>query len=192
MLRKIFFALQYWLFDPPWDTGVSPPELMDYIEEHEPGRALDLGCGTGTNAITLAQQGWEVVGVDFISRAIRAARRKARRAGVKDRITFRVGDVLELDPQWGPFDLILDIGCFHVFGGEDVRRYADLVHEMAKPGGTLLLYVHLKSDPTDGQGASEEDLQILKKKLKRVHRKDGMEGESRPSAWLTYRKPPEG
>lgn len=190
MLRKIFFALQYLLFDPPWDTGISPPELLAYIEEHEPGQALDIGCGTGTNAVTLAEHGWEVLAVDYIPRAIRIARRKARKAGVSDEVEFRVGDILELDSDQGPFDLILDIGCFHVFAGEDVQRYATLVNDLLADGGTLLLYAHIKEKPEGEQGASEADFQILEASLNLIHREDGMEGETRRSAWLTYQKPP--
>jgi len=51
---------------PRWDKGVSPPELMAFIDQHQPGNALDMGCGTGTNLVTLARYGWEVVGIDFI------------------------------------------------------------------------------------------------------------------------------
>ena len=47
-MRRIFFELRYLLGDVPWDTGVSPPELLDFLDRHPPGRALDLGCGTGT------------------------------------------------------------------------------------------------------------------------------------------------
>src|SRR5688500_14230632 len=60
----------------PWDTGIPPPELVEVIEGPnalEPGRALDLGCGTGTNAMYLAQHGWTAVGVDFSSHAIESA-----------------------------------------------------------------------------------------------------------------------
>ena len=66
----------------PWDTGVTPPEVVELIEgDHPPtGRALDLGCGTGTNVAYLAAHGFEVVGIDFSRPAIERAR--ARLAGV--------------------------------------------------------------------------------------------------------------
>src|SRR3954469_25668507 len=73
----------------PWDTGVTPPELVDLVEGHEalpPGRALELGCGTGTNATYLARHGWEVVAVDLIDRAVDQAREKAAAAGVTVRL----------------------------------------------------------------------------------------------------------
>jgi len=68
---------------PPWDTGISPPELLEFIRTHNPGRAIDLGCGTGTNVITLVNAGWDVTGVDFAPRAIKIARRKLSLACVE-------------------------------------------------------------------------------------------------------------
>src|SRR5437868_10639165 len=64
----------------PWDSGIPPPELIEVIEgaRHLPtGRALDLGCGTGTTTIYMATNGWQAIGVDFVPAAIRAARAKA-------------------------------------------------------------------------------------------------------------------
>jgi 2-polyprenyl-3-methyl-5-hydroxy-6-metoxy-1,4-benzoquinol methylase len=88
--EKVIFNLWYFK-KPPWDTGVSPPELIGFIATHPPGRALDLGCGTGTNVITLAQHGWQVTGVDFARKAIVMGKRKVRQAGVN--ADLRVGDV---------------------------------------------------------------------------------------------------
>lgn len=190
ILKRIFFTLHYLFSDPPWDTGISPPELMDFIDRHPPGCALDLGCGTGTNAITLAEHGWEVVGVDFVPLAIRAARKKARQAGVADLITFEVGNALQMDRKPDQFDLILDIGCFHSFTREDAERYAHLVKDLLVPGGSLLLYAHLSQDETSDHGARESDLAALAEHLTLVNREDGTEGESRPSVWVEYRNLP--
>lgn len=190
MFRRLFFALQYLFFDPPWDTGISPPELMRFIEKHPPGRALDLGCGTGTNVITLAEHGWQATGVDYVPWAIRAGRRKARRAGVEKRVTFQVGDVLELELDEKPFDLILDIGCFHSFAGGEVERYAQVVQRLLAREGSLLMYAHLQRGPSAGHGASERGFQILKEDLSLIWRQDGEEGEGRPSAWLEFQRHP--
>ena len=80
-LGGLSFDLQYLLGLAPWDTQVTPPEVVELVEGAgvPPGRALDLGCGSGTNCIYLACHGWEAVGVDFSAVAIRRARRKARR-----------------------------------------------------------------------------------------------------------------
>jgi methylase of polypeptide subunit release factors len=75
MLQKLWFNLAYYQ-KPVWDTGVSPQELLDFIASQVPGNALDLGCGTGTNVVTLAQSRWQVTGVDFAPRAIRIAKKR--------------------------------------------------------------------------------------------------------------------
>ena len=81
-LRRIHF--NFWYFRrPPWDSGISPPELLNFISKHPAGRAIDLGCGTGTNVITLAQNGWQVVGIDFAQRAIQIAKRKIKNVNIQ-------------------------------------------------------------------------------------------------------------
>jgi len=187
MVGKLFFTIQYWLNNPPWDTGITPPEVCEFLKYHSPGNALDLGCGTGTNALTLASNGWQTTGVDYIPKAIRAARRRAKRMGVGDNVNFQVADVLTYQPQGGLFDLILDIGCFHSFRGEDVGRYARNISRLLATGGSLLLYVHLNLTPGLGHGAIESDLAELENYLTLAKRQDGQES-SRPSAWLEYVK----
>lgn len=187
MGRKLFFTLRYWLDNPPWDTGVTPPEVYRFLGDHPPGRALDLGCGTGTNVITLAQHGWQAEGVDFVPRAIKTARKKARKAGVEDRTTFRVGDALSLQAFQGQYDLILDIGCLHSFPEEAIETHARNLREHLVVGGSFLLYTHLNPGPAEGHGASEKSLDLLGEYLTLVWREDGEEF-SRPSAWLKFRK----
>ena len=187
MVGKLFFTIRYWLNNPPWDTGITPPEVYDFLKNHPPGNALDLGCGTGTNALTLASNGWQTTGVDYIPKAIRAARRKEKRMGLGDNVNFQVADALAYQPQEGLFDLILDIGCFHSFRGEDVGQYARNISRLLATGGSLLLYVHLNLDPGPGHGAGESDLAVLEEYLTLVKRQDGQES-SRPSAWLEFEK----
>ncbi len=134
-----FYDAMYRFTRPDWDSGVTPPELAAMIEKiDDPGSALELGCGTGTNSIFLAQHGWQVVGIDFSPKAIELARQKAQTAEVP--IEFRVGDVTRLDFLHDPFDLALDVSCFHGLSPEDKVHYAREVTRLTHPHSTLLLH----------------------------------------------------
>lgn len=184
LARRIRFQWRYF-WNPPWDTGISPPELIAFIKNHPLGRALDLGCGTGTNAITLARHGWEVTGVDFAWRAIKIARRKARQAGLN--IDLRVGDVIVLDDIHGPFDLILDIGCFHSLPENVKPAYIENLDRLLAPQGFYLMYGFFREPTESGPGMLEEDLEMISARLKLANREDGTGRGMRPSAWLAYR-----
>lgn len=185
MLRRLTFNLWY-LFRPPWDRGISPPELFDFMASHPAGRALDLGCGTGTNVITLAQHGWQVTGVDFAPRAVQKARRKVAAAGVHADV--RLGDVTRLEGISGPFDLALDMGCFH--GLPDHAAYLAQLGRVLAPGGFWLLYAMLKSTAQGARpGLTPDDLeQVASSGFALVSRQDGFNRGMIPSAWFVYQR----
>jgi cyclopropane fatty-acyl-phospholipid synthase-like methyltransferase len=186
MLRRLWFNLAY-LHKPIWDTGNSPQELLDFITTHEPGRALDLGCGTGTNVITLAKHGWEVVGVDFANRAIGLAKKKAQQAGVDADLHHE--DVTKLNSIKGRFDLILDMGCFHSLPSSKRPSYILNISQLLADTGTMLLYMFYMSTPDGyGPGASDEDVRFITQSLRVVERKDSTERGIRPSTWFTLQK----
>ena len=187
MASRFSFNLYYLFGFTPWNTGVTPPEVLDFLKRNPPGRAIDLGCGTGTNVIALADHGWTAEGVDFVPKAIRIARRKAFKSGLSEKAHFQVGSVLSPTVYDGRYDLVLDIGCFHSFSGQDVEQYIQLVSTHLKSGGDLLLYVHLLTDPGQGHGASEASLERMGEVLRLVERSDGEDGP-RPSAWLRFVK----
>lgn len=133
------YNTMYRFTKPDWDTGVTPPEVKSAIDQFaQPGRALDLGCGTGTSSIFLAQHGWQVTGVDFSPRAIELARDKAQRAGVE--LDLHLGDVSRLDFLREPFDLVFDIGCLHSLDRESRTRYAEQLRRLTHPGSKFLLF----------------------------------------------------
>lgn len=140
MFLRLFYQWRYFRQQTPWDTKITPPEVVQRIETEKfpRGRALDLGCGTGTNAIYLAQHGFETVGVDFVPRAIEQARAKARTAKVQ--VEFRCADILNPGTLTLPFDFILDIGCLHNLDANQQTRYADNVRAWTRPGSVLMLY----------------------------------------------------
>jgi SAM-dependent methyltransferase len=137
-ILRLRFAYRYWRGVTPWDTNVTPPELLAFLDQAAPGRALDLGCGTGTNVITLAQHGWEATGVDFVRRAIRQAKRKAAQAGVT--VQLLQADVTDLSMLTGPYDLALDIGCMASVPAWGREAYSAGLARLVRPGGRFLLY----------------------------------------------------
>jgi SAM-dependent methyltransferase len=140
---SLFYRVAYLVGFKPWDTGVSPPELVAVVEGPNrlpAGKALDLGSGTGTNAIYLAQHGWDVTAVDFMPGPVKTARRKAAAAGVKPRLL--VGDATRLDQLdiGDGYSLLFDLGCFHSIPEAGRDGYARGVTAAAAPGATFLLF----------------------------------------------------
>jgi len=186
LFRRILF--QYWYFrQPPWDTGISPPELLEFIQTHSPGRAIDIGCGTGTNVITLANAGWKVTGVDFAPRAVKIARQKLNQAGV--RATLLVRDATKLHRINEQFELALDLGCFHGIPQDGKPNYLEGLDQILAPNGFWLMYGFLKSDPLQtGSGLLKADIDLISSRLILISRRDGLDHGTRPSSWFLYQK----
>ncbi len=115
-----------------WDRS-DPDAVLVSWARHAPGRAVDLGCGTGVHAAWLAGRGWAVDAVDFSAPAV--ARARARCAGLS--VTVHHADVLEF--TGAPYDLVVDYGCFHSLPKESRRSYAARVASLAAPGASLVL-----------------------------------------------------
>jgi SAM-dependent methyltransferase len=179
------FEWRYWRRQTPWDTQVTPPEVMEFLAQASPGRALDLGCGTGTNAITLCEYGWQVIGVDFSPKAIVAARKKAARKKLS--IDFYVSDVSKLDFLAGPFDFALDIGCLFSLKAPDRMKYAAGLISMLPAGAHYMLYAWLpqirrgRRVGISAQGVSALFLPAFKLKRTEV----GRDGDGN-SAWYWF------
>jgi len=189
-MRRLFFDLWYWLpVRPPWDSGISPPELTAVVEGASlpAGRALDLGCGTGTNVIYLARHGWQAVGVDFAGGAIRLARRKARAAPaeVAARCEFHRADVTDLSTIKPPFDLALDMGCLHSLERGGRARYAAGLARLLRPGALYLLYA-FKPGVEWLPGLTEED--VVGTFQESYHLAQVVQGTGWPSAWYTFQR----
>ncbi len=177
--NRLFFRVMY-LQKPRWDTGITPPELEAFVQAHEPGRALDLGCGTGTNVLYLRRHGWQASGVDFVPRAVRAGQRKARMAGLE--VNILVGDVSSPAVYDGQYDLILDMGCYHALDPAQRVRYRQLVTEHLAAGGTYMLYGFTgdESRITPGDVQALEEVLTLKKRV------DSSDSSGPTSAWFWF------
>ena len=121
-----------------WFFG-SHPELAELVESGRipPGRAIDLGCGVGNEAIYLAKSGFDVTGIDFSTTAIRLARDKAQAAGVK--VAFFEDDLTNLRHVSGTFDLLADYGALHALKQEERDLYMSNVLPLTHPGSRYLL-----------------------------------------------------
>jgi SAM-dependent methyltransferase len=187
LIRRLQFHTWYYR-QPPWDTGISPPELREFIDTHPPGRAIDIGCGTGTNLVTLARAGWQVTGVDFAPRAISLARQKLKHAGIQANV--RVADATRLQGIAGPFDLAFDLGCFHGIDPSGQILYLEELDRILAPNGYWLMYGFLKMDPAQARsGLSEADIHCISARLtprSRRHGSDDTRGGA--SAWFLFQK----
>jgi cyclopropane fatty-acyl-phospholipid synthase-like methyltransferase len=180
MLRRLSFNLWYFR-NPPWDSGISPPELLDFIQTHAPGKAIDLGCGTGTNVITLARAGWQVTGVDFAIPAIQMAKRKIKKANLQAQL--QVGDVTNLNRIHGPFDLVLDLGCFHGLTPQGKEDYLNQLDRILALNGFWLLYAFLTpGTPRSGHGLGEAEIDSISSRFTLVSRRNGFDKRERTSA----------
>jgi len=154
------FQWLYWRSKTPWDANITPPEVLEFIDITISGRALDLGCGTGANAITLARNGWRVTGVDFVPSAIRKARRKAASAGLA--IDFITADVTDLKGIQGPFDYALDIGCLFGLDADGRMKYADNLIRLLRPDACYMIYAWLPRERSGRMvGISEDRIESM-------------------------------
>lgn len=116
------------------------------------GRALDLACGEGRNAIWLAERGWEVTAVDFSRVAIDKARRLAEARGVT--VTWAVADVVTATLQPRAFDLVVVL-YLQLPARERATALGQAASAVA-PGGTLLVVAHDSTNLTDGWGGPQD------------------------------------
>lgn len=117
-----------------------------------PGRALDLGCGEGRNAVWLAKRGWSVTGVDFSDVALEKARRLAEAESVSAR--WVLSDLRTFEPEPGAYDLSV---LLYLHLPEPARR---VVHAAAaralRAGGVAVLIGHDLTNLTEGFGGPQE------------------------------------
>jgi len=136
----------------PWDTGRPDLHLVSLISKWPlvRGKALDIGCGTGTNSLWLARQGFEATGLDVSAEAIAQARQRAGAQEVD--CTFVCDDFLTSDMAANSLAFAFDRGCLHTIAGEQRGGFVKKVAKLLLPGGLWLSLIGNADDPRPDKG----------------------------------------
>ena len=190
-MMQLFWEWLYFIRKTPWDTGITPPEIVAILENgrlRPPGRALDLGCGTGTNAIYLARRGFDVMAIDISRAAIAQARRKAQSIGAA--IHFVRGDVSYMD-RWvtaDSIDFAYDIGCFHALADGARTRYVHALSSVLRPHAIYMMYAFTACQP-GGRGLVDGEVERrFNQDFDLESVQHGAYRDERRSAWYTLVK----
>ena len=138
--------------DTPWDSGRPSKELERILQEGwvGPCRVLEMGCGTGTNAVFLAQRGFDVTAIDTVAQAIEQGKAKAVEAGVD--VRFLQADTLEL-PDLGPaFPFVFDRGLYHILRSIDLKAFVEALRRVTEPASVYLTLTGNANEPAPEEG----------------------------------------
>ncbi|MCW5200654.1 class I SAM-dependent methyltransferase [Desulfobulbus sp. F4] len=137
----------------PWDTGRPDIHLMNLLSgwPNFSGKVLEVGCGTGTNSVWLAEQGFQVTGMDISAGAIELARKRA--ADKKVECRFLAEDFLTYQLAGRQFALLVDRACFHVMGDDERRSlFVKQAASCLEPGGLWFCMVGNSDQILEGEG----------------------------------------
>jgi len=153
----------------PWDSGQPSRELEKIVAEgwFDRCRALELGCGTGTNAVFLASRGFDVTAADFSPLAIERAEERAQAARAK--VRFLVGDLRSLPDLGEPFTLVWDRGVYHHMRNVDLDAFLKTLEKHVAPGGWYLTLAGNANDTApEGEGPPRVDAVSIASELGRL------------------------
>ena len=188
---SLAYRILYGLGVTPWEQVAKLPHVTERISalfaRQEAGReppygpVLDLGCGSGIWSVELAARGWQVTGIDFVPKALRRARERARDAGVELRLIE--GDVTKLGSAGvgSGFPFLMDFGLFHdKLTDEQRTAMGREVSAVAAPGATLLMLAWApgRRGPLP-RGASRSDIEAAYPAWKVID-EDGLDPSGAP------------
>jgi SAM-dependent methyltransferase len=201
-VTKAEWNARYQERNTPWDSGRPSRELLRVLDEGwvAPCRAVELGCGTGTNAVFLATRGFEVTAIDLSPLALERARERAAAAGVE--ALFVEADVCRFDAELEPFDFVFDRGCYHGVRRVDLQGFLNTLSRLTHPGSKYLLLTGNANEQTE-QGPPRLHEHELRADLERLFEFDWIrafrfqeaDGSDGPLGWsslLTRRETDEG
>ena len=184
--RRDMFSRRYAQGDTPWDSGITPPEIMLILDELPPGAALDLGCGTGTVMRDLLMKGWRVDGIDFVPAAVELAAQKLSDFPPENWRSFchDVTRLPELPQLRERYNLIIDIGCGHGLSGTAANAYARGVSNLLAAGGVFMLYAAQPREESAMGWTPDLVERLFCPRLRLVWRQDGEDAKiGAKSSW---------
>jgi cyclopropane fatty-acyl-phospholipid synthase-like methyltransferase len=132
----------------PWDIGRPQPVLVRLADQGlVAGSVIDVGCGTGENALHVAARGHDVLGIDLAPTGISRAREKALRRGI--RAAFEIADALDLRALGRTYDVAIDFGLFHVFSDADRTTYERSLRDVLRPDARYFFMCFSDEQPGD-------------------------------------------
>jgi methyl halide transferase len=174
---------------PAWDIGRPADELQKAVNEGTVPkcRAVDLCCGSGTDAVFLAAHGFDVTAIDVAPTALAQAKQKANKAGVS--VRWVLADVLN-PPSLNAFDFLYDRGCYHVVRDQSLAAYLETVRRISRPGSQFLLLSARREEQAaaGSPGVTEEELRydffpLFDVEWLRAIRLESNEPGSNPPGW---------
>ena len=150
----------YRLGTPPWDTGRPSPELVRAAEEGlvSPCPTLEIGCGTGANAVYLSRKRFDITAIDSSALAIERARLRCEQAGAL--VRFVLADIFEFAKKGSRFDFVFDAGFYHFIRQADLERFLDTLWWVTQPGSHYLTIAGAPGETAEGgpPQVSEEEI----------------------------------
>ena len=151
----------YRLGTPPWDSGRPSPGLVQAVDERLilPGSTtLEIGCGTGANAVYLGRKRFEITAVDSSALAIERARLRCEQSGAL--VRFVLADIFEFAKKAGRFDFVFDSGFYHFIRQTDLERFLDMLWWVTQAGSYYLTLAGAPgvADENGPPQVSEEDI----------------------------------
>jgi methyl halide transferase len=144
---------------PLWDAGRPHAELIRVLDEYRlcPETVLEIGCGSGADAVVLAKRRFEVTAVDCSPIAIERARYRAEQSGAV--LRFVLDDIFSFGRSAGQFDFVYDAGFYHTVRQKDLERYLDVLWRVTRPGSYYLCLAGAPGEAADGPApVSEEEI----------------------------------
>jgi SAM-dependent methyltransferase len=136
---SLSYRIMYRLGVTPWEHAEPAGALVTLVDALPPGAMLDIGCGTGADAVYCADRGWTVTGIDAVGQPLDVARDRAAAAGVTLRLVH--GDITDRAVDLGgPYALFLDGGCLHGLPRDQLRAAVARLGAVAVPGARLLMF----------------------------------------------------